>query len=118
MEMMQGLSLLACLVIALGAYQVERRWAKASKILSGPAFREAVDRIQSGQVDAAGFGVLQRAYAQGKPNAAAHIRALRDKIELGQQVSLYDPEQNRQIAPASSDQFTAWAAKHFPNALR
>ncbi len=114
-DMMQGLALLACLVIALGAYRVERRWSKSSSILAGPAFREAVDRIQAGQIDAVGFGVLQRACHQRQPTLPAHLRALRDKIEKGLPVSLYDPARKRQIESASLEQFTAWAKEHFPN---
>jgi hypothetical protein len=118
MDVMQGLLLLGCLVIALGAYGAERRWAKSSKILAGPAFHEAVERIQAGQVDAVGFGVLQRAYHQRQPTLPGHLKALQEKIETGQRVSLYDPERHRQIEPASLEQFTAWAQKHFPDDFR
>ena len=113
-----ALSTVACLVIALGAYQAQRRWARNSNILDGQGFREAVDRIQAGRVDAVGFGVLRRAYHQRQTHLPAYLQGLEDRLERGLQVSLYDPEQDRQIESPTLAQFAGWAEKHFPGALR
>lgn len=116
-DMIEALSMLACLVIAFGAYQAQRRWSRKSAILSGPDFRAAVDRIEAGEVDAAGFGVLKRAYHQRQPTLPAHLRALRHRIEEGQRLSLFDPKDHGQIDYPTLRQFDVWVDEHFPDAL-